>query len=312
VGATNVGLYLKNLIHWHEKVKTIAGLRADFIHDDVTMLDTATHDPLVNSANSGDKDRTMLSPKFSLVLGPWFNTEYFLNAGYGYHSNDARGTVANIDPNDGVSSVGSVAPAAWSRGAEAGIRSNFIRGLNSTVAFWWLESSQELVFVGDAGTTEVNDKSYRYGVEWTNYYKPTDWLTLDADLALTSAQFAKTPDGETNSYVPNSVGRVFTTGATVVAPNGLFGTVRMRHFGEVPLDSSANFWAGDTFLVNLGAGYKHKAFKFELDVFNILGTKQSDIAYAYDYGFPSGNNQLGILKHPVEPRMFRGTITINF
>lgn len=53
---------------------------------------------------------------------------------------------------------------AQSRGAETGIRSNFIKGLNNTLAIWWLESNQELVFIGDAGTTEVNGKSRRYGV----------------------------------------------------------------------------------------------------------------------------------------------------
>lgn len=140
-----------------------------------------------------------------------------------------------------------------------------IQGLNSTLALWWLESDQELVFVGDAGTTEVNGKFELYGVEFTTYYKPTEWLTVDADFAFTSAHFAQTPNGTTNSYIPNSIGSVITTGATVVAPNGLFG-------------STAN-----------------------------------DIAYAYDYRYPSGTDaQYGIMKHPVEPRMVRGTITVNF
>jgi hypothetical protein len=97
-----------------------------------------------------------------------------------------------------------------------------------------------------------------------------------------------------------------------VAPNGLFGTIRFRHFGSVPLDESGNFWAGDTNIVNLGAGFKQKQYKLEIDIFNILGSQSNDIAYAYDYAYPSGNNQTGIMKHPVEPRMVRGTITVNF
>jgi hypothetical protein len=206
-----------------------------------------------------------------------------------------------------------VSPLAWSRGAETGIRSNFIKGLNSTIALWFLESNQELVFVGDAGTTEVNGKSHRYGVELTNYYKPTDWLTLDADFAFTSAHFATTPEGATNSYIPNSVGMVITAGATIVAPNGLFGTVRLRHFGDVPLDESGTFWAGSTSIVNMSAGYQHKAYKVELDLFNVLGSTANDIAYAYDNAYPAGaSGQFGIMKHPVEPRMVRGTITLNF
>ena len=207
-----------------------------------------------------------------------------------------------------TASAARITPAAWSRGGEAGIRSNYIDGLNSTFAIWWLESSQELVFVGDEGTTDINRKSHRYGIEWTNYYQPTEWLTLDADYALTTARYAD--DG---AYVPNSVGRVISAGATVVAPNGLFGTIRFRHFGVVPLDEVGEFWSGDTNIVNLGAGYKRKWYKLEVNVFNILGSQSNDIAYAYESAYPNGAATVnGILKHPVEPRMVRGTITINF
>jgi hypothetical protein len=316
VSETTTGIYLKNQTFWHEKVRTIAGLRTDFINNDVMVLDTSTHNSSVNAANSGNSKKALVSPKLSLIFGPWLDTEYFINGGYGYHSNDARGTTLQFDPNTGTAldrSAARISPMASSRGAETGIRTNFIKGLNSTLALWWLQSSQELVFTGDAGTTEVNGKSNRYGVEWTNYYKPTDWLTLDADFALTTARYASTPAGETNSYVPNSVGRVITTGATVVAPSGLFGTVRLRHFGSMPLDPSGKYWAGSTSVVNLGAGYKQKRFKLELDLFNVFDSTSNDISYAYDSAYPNGAaTQTGIMKHPVEPRMVRGTITINF
>jgi hypothetical protein len=254
-----------------------------------------------------------------LIFGPWYDTEYFVNAGQGYHSNDARGTVLHLNPANGIpfadgEPISPVTPMASARGAETGIRSNFIQGLNSTLALWWLESSQELVFTGDAGATEVNGKSHRYGVEWTNYYKPTEWLTLDADFALTSAHYVTTPAGETNSYIPNSVGRVISSGATVAAPNGLFGTIRLRHFGDVPLDPSGTFWAGNTSIVNLGGGYQlQNKYKLEVDIFNILGSTNNDIAYAYQYAYPAGAApQTGIMKHPVEPRMVRATFTLNF
>ena len=310
VGVTTVGTYFKNTTHWHDKVRTIAGLRGDFINNEVTALTSS--DASVNAANSGSRGKAMVSPKLGLVVGPWYDTEYFANIGYGYHSNDARGTTLQVNPTDGSSldAAGTrIRPAAWSRGGEAGIRSNFIPGLNSTFALWWLESSQELVFVGDEGTTDITGKSHRYGIELTNYYKPTDWLTLDADYALTTARYA-----ETGNFVPNSVGRVVSTGATVVAPNGLFGTLRFRHFGVVPLDEQGTFWSGDTNIVNLGAGYKHKQYKFEIDIFNILGSQSNDIAYAYPYKYGNidTNGQDGLMKHPVEPRMVRGTITVNF
>ena len=318
VSQSTGGVYFKNQTYWHEKVRTITGLRGDFINNDVTVLDTFSHNPLINTANSGNASQAVFSPKLSLIVGPWYKTEYFANAGYGYHSNDARGTTLQLDPGAATptplaSNSVTISPMATSRGAEAGIRSNFINGLNSTLALWWLESDQELVFVGDAGTTEVNGRSERYGVEFTNYYKPTEWLTLDADFAFTSAHFAQTPQGATNNYIPNSVGTVITTGATIVAPNGLFGSVRLRHFGDVPLNESGTYWAGNTSIVNLSSGYQYRKYKVEIDLFNIFGSTANDIAYAYDYRYPAGTDcQYGIMKHPVEPRMVRGTITVNF
>ncbi len=316
VSETTGGVYLKNQTYWHEKVRTITGLRGDFINNVVVVHDTAMHNPNVNSANSGNQGQAMVSPKLSLIIGPWFNTEYFINTGFGYHSNDARGTTLQLDPNTGTtldSNSTRISPMAQSRGIETGIRSNFIKDLNSTLAFWWLESNQELVFTGDAGTTQVKGKSHRYGVEITNYYKPTHWLTLDADFALTSARYVTTPVGETNNYIPNSVGRVISTGATLVAPNGLFSTIRLRHFSDMPLDSSGTFWSGSTSVVNLGAGYKQKKYKLEIDLFNIFNSTANDIAYAYQYAYPAGTtSQTGIMKHPVEPSMVRATVTINF
>jgi hypothetical protein len=108
------------------------------------------------------------------------------------------------------------------------------------------------------------------------------------------------------------VGRVVSAGATVVDPSGVFGTIRLRHFGDVALDNQGS-WAPDTSIVNLGVGYKQKTYKLELDIFNLLGSQSNDITYAYAYQYPAnGNAQYGLIKHPVEPRMFRGTISVNF
>ncbi|MGY6275793.1 TonB-dependent receptor [Methylomonas sp. MgM2] len=319
VGVTKIGTYLKNHTHWHEKFRTIAGFRADFIHNNVTELSNTENSAAVNAANSGNRAKVMLSPKLSMIFGPWYDTEFFINGGYGYHSNDARGTTITRDPTNGDllgPNAARIDPAAWTRGGEAGFRSNYIPGLTTTFAAWYLYSSEELVFVGDAGTTEVNNGSNRYGIEWTNYYKPIDWVTLDFDYALTSARFAQTNPGETNNYVPNSVGQVISAGILVEDPTrttGLFGTLRLRNFGHVPLDESGTFWMGETSIVNLGAGIKQKQYRVEVDVFNLFGSDASDIAYAYDSAYPNGTSTVyGILKHPVEPRMVRGTITINF
>jgi len=125
-----------------------------------------------------------------LTFAPWADTELYLNGGLGFHSNDAHGINTTVDPMTGSSTdvngnqISKAVPLARTYGAEIGARTTWIKGLQSTLAVWWLDIDSELLFVGDAGTTEASRPSRRYGVEWANFYSPTDWLTVDADLSF--------------------------------------------------------------------------------------------------------------------------------
>ena len=76
-----------------------------------------------------------------------------------------------------------------SEGAEVGVRTQPNKGLTSTFSVFLLDFDSELVFVGDAGTTEASRPSRRIGAEFTLSDRPTPWLTLDLDAAYTYARF---------------------------------------------------------------------------------------------------------------------------
>lgn len=304
VNETNVGIYLENNTRWHEKVRTIAGLRGDIFLFDV-------EDRFI-AANTGDTSDAKISPKFGIILGPWYDTELYFNYGFGFHSNDARGTVARIDPKTGEA-VQPVDPIVGSRGFEAGIRTYWFPGLSSTLALWQLRLDSELVFVGDAGTTEPSGESKRYGIEWSNYYQPLDWLTLDFDMALTRARFINA--GSHANNIPNSVGRVITGGITVDHPSGGFGSVRVRHFGAMPLNEAGTVEANSTTIVNVGLGWRWQdRFRVSLDILNITDSEDAEISYNYVSRLP-GEPASGVddvYFHPVLPRQFRGTVQFFF
>ncbi len=303
VSQTSVGVFLENTIQWHDKFKSIIGLRGDFYHYDVDSHNIAV--------NSGSADDAQFSPKISLVFGPWFDTEFYANAGYGFHSNDARGTTIQVDPAT-LASASQVDPLVASKGAEFGIRSQAIPGLVSTLSVWWLELDSELVFIGDAGGTEESGKSQRYGIELTNYYKPVEWLTLDFDVALSEAEFSDAPANA--NEVTNSVGLTIAGGATVDLPYGLFGSMRVRHFDDVPLTEDNSVKAGSTTVVNLGTGYRYHDYKVELNVFNLFDSGDRDIAYHYTSRL-SGEAVAGVDDvhfHPVEPRSIRVQVSLEF
>ena len=181
VTIVNPQAYLSNNIEWTPWFRTLAGLRYDYFRFDVDG------DLFVNS---GEKSDSQVSPKISAIFGPWAQTELFLNWGEGLHSNDARGTTKRIDPKTGEL-VQPVTPVVSTYGYEAGLRTQPLPGLNTTLAVWALEQDSELLFIGDAGTTEASRASKRSGVEWLVQYVPTSWLAMDLALAFTRARFTE-------------------------------------------------------------------------------------------------------------------------
>ena len=80
---TQVGFYVENKIQWADKFRSVAALRGDLDYFDVTSLS--------NPANSGTAATFLPSPKLSLIFGPWAKTEFYVQGGFSFHSNDGRG-----------------------------------------------------------------------------------------------------------------------------------------------------------------------------------------------------------------------------
>ena len=293
VGQTMASAHAQTEIEWTRALRTTFGLRADAYQFNVT-----SNNPL----NSGDGVDGMVSPKFGAVLGPWSGTELYANAGMGFHSNDARGAVVRVDPASGEP-VDRVTPLVRARGAEVGLRTVRVRGLQSTVALWYLGLDSELMFVGDAGTTEAGRPSRRVGLEWTNYANVRSWLTLDADLAWTRARFT---DGDpAGDRISGALDRVISAGLTVAPRQPLFGSIRVRHFGPRALVEDGSVMSKSTTLWNGEVGYRLSTrTRLLLEVFNIFDADASDIDYFYASRLPGepDGGVLDIHSHPALPR----------
>lgn len=310
VWQTSASPYFENKTQWLDKLRTVLGARADLYHFDVASLDPR---------NSGTVTDFLASPKGSVILGPWANTEVYLNAGMGFHSNDGRGATTTVDPATGLP-ASKVSPLVRTYGAEFGTRTTWVPGLQSTVSAWWLDIDSELLFVGDAGTTQASRPSRRYGLEFANYYTPTEWLTLDVDVSFSQARFQdREPAGQ---YVPGSIETVVAAGLAVHDLNGFFGGLRVRYFGPRPLVENNTVRSTASALVNLQVGYAfNPKWKLTVDVFNLLDRKASDIEYYYesrlrgeainpDPALHGGYNDIHL--HPAEPVSLRVALTGRF
>jgi outer membrane receptor protein involved in Fe transport len=246
------------------------------------------------------------------VIGPFEGTEMYANAGLGFHSNDARGTTITHDPNTGEP-VDPVTPLVRAKGAEGGIRTVAIPHLQSSLTVWTLSLASELVFTGDAGTTEPSRPSHRYGVEFANYYAPRPWLFLDGDISWSHARFTESdPVGDD---VPGSVGTVISAGVTLDSLRNVYGSLRLRYFGPRSLIEDDTVRSEATSLLNFEGGYKlSKRAKIGVDVFNLLNARDSDIDYYYASRLPGepagGVNDIHL--HPTLSRTARINLIVGF
>ena len=299
VQEASVGVYVQNTMHWTDWLRTTVGWRGDFYN--------ASVDSLFDANNSGKVSAGISSPKFTMVVGPFNKTEFFLGAGYGMHSNDARGATITEDPVDRVanptavsSPLGASPLLVQTKGAEVGVRTKIIPALDSSVSVFILDQASELVFQGDAGDTSASRPTQRYGVEWTNKYHPYSWLTFDGDLALSHARFvgydteqadvyaslAGFPQAQIGNapgnYIPNAPAMVASAGITIGEKTGWFETLRWRYLGVSPLTEDNAFRSPPTSIFNGRIGYRYEnGWRIQLDVLNLLNTKANQITYAY-------------------------------
>ncbi len=303
VGQASVGIFAQHELQWTGWLRSSLGLRADRYRFDVEARDPR---------NGGRQSDGLVSPKASVILGPWKSSEVYANWGYGFHSNDARGTTITVAPVTG-DRVDGVTPLVRARGEEIGFRSTAIRKLQTTFALWRLDLDSELLFVGDAGTTEAGRPSRRYGVEWSAYYAPRPWLTLDADVALSHARF-NDEDSESD-HIPGAVERVVAAGLAIENAGPVFGSVRLRYFGARDLTEDGSVRSKPTTLVNAQGGVRiSPSTRVVLDVFNLFNTEASDIDYFYTSrlrGEPAGGVD-DIHLHPTLPRSIRIGLQVEF
>ena len=304
VRQTIISLYGQNEISWNSWLRTIAGLRADQLNVNVTSHSL--------SENSGKASALKLSPKMSFILGPWNKTEFFFNTGKGFHSNDARGMTARVDPKTGLP-IDRVPGLVSSRGQEVGVKTEVIPNLQSTLALWRLDFDSELAYVGDAGNTEAGRPSKRVGVEWSNHWTPGEHFLMDVNLAWTKPRYAD--DDTAGNYIVNATPRVANVSFTLRNLGPWSGSLGVRYVGSAPLIENNSLRASSSLTTNLRLTRKiSNDINLALDVLNLEDRKNNDISYYYTSRVPGepigGVNGLHV--HPAEPRTIRLTARVQF
>jgi hypothetical protein len=336
--------YVENKIQWASKFRSVVGLRGD---DEKFVVTSLAYSASVNAANSGMAVKFLPSPKASLIFGPWANTEFYLQGGFSFHSNDGRGatqTVEPVSPDNPYPNtpVAKIPPLVQTKGGEIGVRTVAVSHLQSTLALWYLHSNSELMQDGDTGGTVASEQSSnRYGLEWANYYTPTEHWAVDFDIADSRAQFTQIDPGDAaqsvvkvnltvngsadgavywqrsgpgGKLVPEAVKVVISSGATLHDYYGFSSSLRLRYFGPRELTSDGIYQSNQTVLLNGELGYHFKKkWRVSAEFLNMLNRRDSDIDYAYTSQItPTATPAFTRVFHPTEPFLVRFALGRSF
>jgi len=299
-------VHVQQLLHFSARWRGYLGLRGDALRYRVDG-----REPVYGRANSGHGHDALASPKAGLAFTATPAHELYLNAGAGLHSNDVRGATIRTDPQSGLP-ADPVPALVKGRGAEIGWRFQPHDGLALTAALWQLQLDSELVYVGDAGTTEPGRASTRHGLEATVRWQAHPRWRLEGDVALSRARFrGQAPTGEGN-HIDNAVERVLAAGV-VYASGPLTAALRLRYLGPRALDTRGTVRSRAATLLNLGVRHAvDRHLTLGLDLFNLAGRQDNDIEYLYA-SCTAGEVARGTCDggiegrhiHPVEPRSAR-------
>ena len=269
------------------------GARGDIFRYEVSDNLNGQSGPL-----TGNATRAVPGVKANLILGPWYRTELFANLGTGFHSNDARATILNPRM--------TALPSA--RGYEFGLKTRPDPRVVLSTTYWTLDLESELVFQGDAGTTEPRGRSHREGWEVATRVKLLDWLSFAGDVTVSRAGFTA------GGAVPLAPRLTARADLTARLPWGLATSLGMRHLGDRFASEDRRQTATGYTLFDLTAHYRYKMAEAFVSIENLFDVDYREAQFFFTSrlrGEPAGGVE-DIHFTPGTPRKVLGGVAMRF
>ena len=262
-------IYANESFRISKKWRLDVGLRYDYLLFDVEdLLPTDS----VHTNYSGYNFQSGLHPKFNLAFSPTNNWQLFLNAGSGFHSNDGRSVVQDKNNHQ--------LPLALS--SEIGTLFS-VKKMVVSVALWEMEMANELVYVGDDGTTENRGTTRRFGVDFSLRAPITKWLFADADVNWARSRFTVAlfqSEKTSDFYVPLAPILTTTGGLSTKFKMRIEASLRYRYMMARPANEDNSVSTRPYTVLDAMIAYKCKDWKWTLSVENLLNTKWNEAQFA--------------------------------
>jgi len=308
----DLGPYVEDTTRWTPWLRSVIGLRDEYYQ---------ASDHSLISGFSGTGHQGLLQPKASIVVGPFFQTELYVSAGRGFHSDDVRGVFGTV-PLEGVPGLAGRTPfLAQATSEEIGLRTDIVPKLNIQIAVFQEDFRSELTYNADAGQDEASAPSRRQGIEISGEYRPFRWMELNADLAFSKARYRADAAtlanfGLDGPFIANAPSFIGSFGILVDNLGPWFGGLQWRDLGKYPISDGDEFPQDRGYSeVNVDIGYKFSDhLKAQLTIFNLTNTKANAAAYFYAARLPGepAEGVEDVQVHPLEPISAVAKVTYAF
>ncbi len=309
---SDLAVFAEEDVRFNPWVRVLVGVRSDLFEWNVTNQLPYNNDPPPGSnpnQGTGVIQKAIVNPKLQAVFTPIPVWDIYLDAGGGFHSNDARAIVAS----NGLGAL----PRAT--GAELGTRLSLVDGkLDLAAALWYLHLQSEYVFDPDLGMTEAAGPTNRYGFDFEARYQILSWLWADFDTSLAHAVYTENfGNGNAVALAPTFTGQA---GLSLFHPAwlpGLRARIGARWVGDRPANSQDTLTATGYFIVDLYAAYRWRFLEFGLAINNLFNTtwREAQFATTYQVREPPYNQTApvtGIAFTPGAPIAVYATVTAYF
>jgi outer membrane receptor protein involved in Fe transport len=276
-----------------ETLRLMGGVRGDTYSFEVQGIEP--------NSLSGSADASIFSPKAGIAWRPLEYLELYANYGEGFHSNDARGVAVGTPPVPGL---------VKGKGQEIGGRVQ-VGDFTFTTTYWWLQNAGELIFVGDSNTVEPKGPSKREGYEFVLFWRPYEWLAIDAVYASTDGRFTEEPPGA--DFIPQAPEAAGELGVAAIFED-YEASMRLRYHGSYPLIEDNSEREDGHAVFNFRLAWTPGPWTLSAELLNAFDQKGKDIAYFYPSRLPGEpvDGVEGRVTRAAEPRMVRVALRYEF
>lgn len=259
VSEWNADAFINETFRVSEKLSINAGLRFD------QMMNHYTDHLKIDSLFKAHA--AIISPKIIFYYQKNDVTQFYLNLGKGFHSNDTRVCV--------ITNGKQVLPAAYS--ADLGTILKPTKNILLQAAIWYLWLDQEFVYSGDGAYVEPSGKTKRVGFDFSARYEPVKSVYIDVDINYAHGRFAEELKGQ--DFIPLAPVWSSTGGFTYKTKIGFNGSLRYRWLSDRPANQDYSLTAAGYFINDLVLNYTKKKYEIGLTLNNIFNVRWKETQF---------------------------------